>query len=105
MASTYLNTRWGGSGVDPTAEEMRSALAELDSRDPEHPDCWLSDDSGWTIAAHENGKIVLENVESGEGPWHLPKAHRDVALGFWLALQRGDLGAIRRHDWQDGYGT
>ena len=105
MATTYLSKRWGDSETNPTADGMRSALAELDAHDSEHPDCWLSDESGWTIAMHEGGKVVLENVETGEGPWHLPSADRDIVLKLWLDLQGGDLGAIRKHDWQDGYGT
>ena len=40
--------RWGGGGDDPTEDAMRSALAELDAHDPEHPDCWLSDLTGKT---------------------------------------------------------
>ncbi|MCI0745265.1 MAG: hypothetical protein L0Y58_07660 [Verrucomicrobia subdivision 3 bacterium] len=103
MGSTHLNKRWGGGGQNPTVEEMRSALAELDARDPEHPDCWLSDESGWTIAAHESGRIVLENVESGEGPWHLARADREFVIELWQALQRGDLTAIHEHEWREGY--
>ena len=105
MVPTELCKRWGGGGTDPTVREMRSALAELDVQDPEHPDCWLSDGSGWTIAAYESGEVVLENVESGEGPWHLLKAHREIIVELWLALQRGDLRTIRKYDWQEGYGS
>jgi len=84
---------------------MLAALNELDVLDPEHPDCWLSDESGWTIAAHEGGVLVLENVESGDGPWHLTNAPRTMVLQLWQALQRGDLNGIRKRDWKDGYGN
>lgn len=104
MASTYLVNRWGGSEDNPTVEKMLSALSELDVHDPEHPDCWLSDGSGWTIAAHEGGLLVLENVESGEGPWHLANAPRTLVLQLWQALQRGELNEIQKQDWKDGYG-
>ena len=105
MPSTHLNKRWGGGGKNPTVEEMLSALAELLTPDPEHPDCWLSDESGWTVAAHQSGTVVLENIESGEGPWHIPAVDRQFVLELWQALQRGDLTAVREHKWQEGYGT
>lgn len=80
MSSTYLNKRWGETAFDPTDEEMRSALDELDKPDPEHPDCWLSDEAGWSIAALETGLLVLENVETGEGPWHIPRIDREIVI-------------------------
>jgi len=104
MASSYLVNRWGGREDNPTVAKMLAALNELDAHDPEHPDCWLSDELGWTIAAHENEVLVLENVESGEGPWHLANAPRTIVLQLWQALQRGDLNEIRKRDWKDGYG-
>jgi hypothetical protein len=105
MSSTHLNKRWGGGQKNPTVHDMQSALTELDKPDPEHPDCWLSDEAGWTVAAHESGTVVLENVESGEGPWHIPKVDRQFVLQLWQALQRGDLVSVRGHKWQEGYGT
>jgi hypothetical protein len=105
MTSTHLNKRWGGGEKNPSIDAMRAALMELDAHDPEHPDCWLSDESGWTLAAHEGGMLVLENVESGDGPWHLEKAEREFVIELWQALQRGDLEMLRQHDWRKGYGS
>ena len=105
MTSTYLNKRWGDTAVDPIVEEMRSALDELERHDPEHPVCWLSDEAGWSISAHETGLLVLENVETGEGPWHISEVKRDLVLELWQTLQRGDLKCIMDHDWLDGYGS
>lgn len=104
MAKTFLERRWGGGGQNPNEEEMRAALAELSKRDDEHPDCWLSDEEGWTVAAHQSGKIVLENVESGDGPWHLPAQTHAQVLRFWQLLQSGDVEAIRSQPWREGYG-
>jgi hypothetical protein len=101
--NTYLETRWGGGPENPSKEEMLNALAELDTPDEEHPDCWLTDENGWTIGAHESGKIVLENVEGDEGPWHIPKGDRGLVMTLWFLLQAGDLSAIRSYPWKDGY--
>lgn len=103
MASTYLNRRWGETANDPTVQEVLSALDELDKPDPEHPDCWLSDEAGWSISAHETGLLVLENVETGEGPWHIPNCERKLVLELWQTLQRGGLKSIKGYDWLEGY--
>ena len=103
MPTTYLNKRRGGGQNNPTVQEMLSALTELEKSDPEHPDCWLSDEAGWTVAAYESGMVVLENVESGEGPWHISKIDRQFVFQLWQALQRGDLAAVRGQTWQEGY--
>jgi hypothetical protein len=99
---THLNRRWGGSSGDPGIEDIRAALAELHTRDPEHPDCWLSDESGWTIAVHETGKIVLENVETGEGPWYLESSETNLPVTLWQLLQQGQIERIRQYPWTDG---
>lgn len=104
MPKTYLERRCGGGGQNPKEEEMRAALAELSKPDEEHPDCWLSDESGWTIAAHQSGKIVLENVESCEGPWHMASQTPERVIELWCLLQNGAIDAIRRQPWEDGYG-
>lgn len=102
--STYLERRWGGGGKDPKDDDLRQALAELAQPDEEHPDCWLSDETGWTIAAHTSGTVVLENPESDEGPWHMCGQSVDAIFGLWRLLQIGDLSAIRARPWKDGYG-
>jgi hypothetical protein len=101
---THLERRWGGGGKNPKEEELRLALGELRQADPEHPDCWLSDDNGWTIAAHESGLVVLENAESGEGPWHMKNQSAESVLELWRLLQVGDVAGIRTKPWLEGYG-
>jgi hypothetical protein len=100
--TTYLERRWGGGGKNPKEEDLRVALAELTVLDDEHPDCWLSDEGGWTIAAHQSGAIVIENVESGEGPWHMKGQKPEVVLELWRLLQAGDIVAIRTKPWLQG---
>jgi hypothetical protein len=100
---TYLERRWGGGGENPSERELREALAELEKPDEEHPDCWLSDEQGWTISAFGSGKVILENLESGEGPWHMKKQDGEVILELWKLLQAGDITAIRAKPWSPGY--
>ena len=105
MSHTSLERRWGGGGDDPTEDEMRSALAELDTIDPEHPDCWLSHCTGWSIAAFGSGLVVLENLESGDGPWHMQGQTKETVLGLWRLLQAGDIATVRSKNWIKGYGS
>jgi hypothetical protein len=101
--TTYLEKRRGGGGENPTEQDLIDALSELRQPDPAHPDCWLSNENGWTIAAHESGKVVLENPEGDEGPWHLPHADQILIMILWHHLQAGELDAIRKYQWKEGY--
>lgn len=103
MPTTRLTRRWGHGIKNPTTNDLRDALSELNTSDPEHPDCWLADESGWSISVFENGLIVLENVETGEGPWHLNDPSKNPALELWQLLQSGDLESIKDRQWRPGY--
>lgn len=101
--NTYLEKRWGGGGKNPTELELRDALAELKRPDPEHPDCWLSDENNLTLSAYESGRVILENAETGEGPWHMSNADDELVMTLWRHLQRGEVAEIRRFPWKEGY--
>ena len=103
--NTYLETRWGGGPTNPTEEELLRALKELETNDPEHPDCWLVDDNEWVIAASEGGRMTLENPETDEGPWHINNCSPDFVLDAWKKLKEGRIEDIRALDWQEGYGA
>jgi len=84
--------------------DLDSALRELDQLDEEHPDCWLSDEAGWTVSVFGSGLVILENLESGEGPWHMRGVTRAGTRDLWLLLMAGDLASLRSRPWKDGYG-
>jgi hypothetical protein len=102
--SCSLTKRWGEGIDDPSDEDLLSALAELQENDPEHPDCWVSDAAGWTLAAHEGGLVVLENIETGEGPWHMRDIPPNAAHQYWRLLIKGDITSLRGLSWKPGYG-
>jgi hypothetical protein len=91
---TGLETRWGGGPENPTVEEMRAALAELDTPDSEHPNTWLSDDDEWIVDVYENGLVIFshqfENICERRG------VTRDEALELWLLLQQGRRDEIKK---------
>ena len=104
--SKYLTKRWGEKIKNPTATDLHAALSELETPDSEHPDCWLGNEEGWTLSFHENGLAILENVETGEGPWHIKQVSRDAALNMGKMLLADDLDSLKsRQAWGEGYGS
>jgi len=85
---TGLETRWGGGPENPTVEEMRSALAELEVADCEHPSTWLLDHDEWMVDVYESGLVIFshesEQICRREG------VSRDEALELWLLLQQAN---------------
>lgn len=105
---TYQVTgRWGGTERVASESRMRELLAELDQDDPEHPDTWLSHESGWSLSVFQSGLVVWEYVEDpGEErtePRHQVGVSREKALDLWLKLSRAELDAIEQEPWRPGY--
>ena len=91
---TVLQTRWGDGQENPTVEEMRAALAELDVPDSEHPSCWLSDEAEWTVDVYESRLVIFSH--EGEGICERRDVERNEALELWLLLQQGRRDEIRQ---------
>ncbi len=100
----YVQTRWGDSEDAPTEARMREILSELDTPDPEHPDTWLSHETGWTLSVFEGDTVIWENPEEEQGPRYLQKVSREDALRMWLLLSRGAFNELESEPWRDGYG-
>lgn len=103
--SFSVSTRWGASEHAPSVARMREIVAELDTRDAEHPDCALAHESGWTISANQSGAVVFENVESSDPPRHMRGVTREQVLEMWRRLAAGMLEEIEKLPWQPGYGA
>ena len=91
---TGLEMRWGGGERNPTVQEMRAALAELETPDEEHPDTWLEDEDGWVVIVYESGLLIFSGPE-GE-VCRRSGVSRDQALELWLLLQQGRRDEIRQ---------
>jgi hypothetical protein len=101
--SFHVNRRWGESDDNPSVQQMREALAELDVEDIEHPDVALIHESAWCLGAYPSGLLIWENLESGE-PRHMRGVSRERVLELWQKLSRGELAAIEAEPWKPGYG-
>lgn len=84
---------------------MRQLLNSLANDDPEHPDVSLNHESGWSLSVFSGGLIIFENVETGEGPWHMRASQTDTILKLWRALAASDLQHLLSQPWAAGYGT
>ena len=101
---TYsVTARWGDSEDAPNERRMRELLAQLEEHDPEHPDAWLTHESGWTLAVFESGLVVWENIESEGAPRHQVGVSREHALSLWLNLSRGEIAQIEQQPWSPGH--
>ncbi|WP_156346419.1 hypothetical protein [Verrucomicrobium spinosum] len=81
---------------------MREVLAELDVPDPEHPDAWLTHESGWTLSIFSGGSCILSNSAMDTGPQYLEAISRAEALQLWIKLSRGQVQDMQSLPWKDG---
>jgi hypothetical protein len=98
----WVVTRWGDSEDVPNQHRMRVLLAQLDEHDPEHPDTWLTHESGWTLSVFGSGLVIWGNMESRKEPRHQVGVSREKALSLWLKLSRGEIAAIEQEPWSAG---
>jgi hypothetical protein len=99
-----LTRRWGATVSNPTQQQCGDAVTELAQSDPEHPDCSLRDLHGWFVSIFARGLVVLENIETDAGPWHMRDVPKETALVLWRLLETGDLAGLRAQAWHEGYG-
>ena len=99
----YVANGLGDQLDNPTAEEMRRFLDEVDVTDEEHGAAWLETEGGHTL---EWSDAVL--VFSGPGfdppSRHIRRVPRERALALWSALARDDLAAVEHCEWKPGNG-
>src|SRR5512132_3122996 len=96
-----VQTRWGSSESDPPESRLRQILDELSTADPEHPETWLTHESGWTLSVDERGELLL--LSPDESAQHMLGSTRDQALAYWLMLAAGKIDDLRALPWKFGY--
>ena len=103
--SYFAYDRMGSTVISPDEAAMSALLSSLTTPDPEHPDVSLSHESGWCLSVFGSGLVILENVETGEGPWHMRLPSPQHSLNLWQLLSGGQIAAIQSHPWVSGYGA
>ncbi|MCC2954489.1 hypothetical protein LK542_02540 [Massilia sp. IC2-477] len=100
--SYFVESRWGGSEDIPPVERMRELIAELDVKDEEHPDTWLThNSSGWSIRLDEDHFAYFENEEC-EIIGHMANVSAAQALELWLCLAKDGPNAVSALKWIPG---
>jgi hypothetical protein len=102
--SCFAYMRSGASVREPSTEEMAALLESLRLPDNEPPDVSLTHESGWCISAFGSGLVCLENVETGDGPWHMRGLSFESILELWQNLAGGHIESLRSLTWLPGYG-
>lgn len=103
-AMSYSALDQNGDTVwSPSVKQRRSLLGSLSVDDTEA--CVsLTHNGQWCISAFHSGLVCLENVVTGEGPWHMPSIPVTKILDLWQLLTEGNVQELRQLPWQDGDG-
>ena len=101
----FAYNRMGESIPEPNTQVMQSLLASVSEGDPEHPCVSLNTEDGWAISYHPSHTLIFENVETGEGPWHLKDVSPEAALLIWKQLSQGLNSDLKNKGWVAGYGN
>lgn len=104
--SKWLYKRWGEQVDDPNLDDFKAALEELKVENDEHPDCFLNNEDEWSLGAFGSGLVILENVETDEGPWHIRNVSNETVIEMWQLMMNDKLEEIKtKYEWKDGYGS
>lgn len=100
--SHYVETRWGGSEDAPSPSRLAEIVAELDTKDEEHPDTWLVHvASGWLLRLDEEGFAHLED-EDREPVSHMKCVSRATGLDLWLRFADAGPDGVKSEPWCPG---
>lgn len=100
---TFIEMRWGGG--DPTRiEQIREMISQMTVKDREHPDAWMTHDSGWTLTLHEQGLIIWSNYDEDVDDRHIVTRDTEVAERLLVLLREGKISDIETMPWQPGRG-
>ena len=90
--------------VNPPVEKLPDLYDELLTADREHGDVSVvHEDSGWSMSAHRDGRLVFEHLRTRGSQRHMipvPKAH---VLELWKRLIDGDIDRLLQEPWKPGY--
>lgn len=92
-----------GSGEEaPALEALSELYDELHAADREHGDVAVVHETGWSLSAHRDGRVVLEHLGDG-GERHMFPGSKARVLELWHRLAAGDIDGLQREPWKSGY--
>ena len=95
----------GSSDTNENADSFSALFDELQTSDREHGDVSVvHEESGWSLSAHRDGRMIFENLSSG-GQRHIRFASKERIIELWILLLNDDVDAILSEPWLPGYGS
>lgn len=93
-----------GSGEnEPPIDRLSQLYDELLAADQEHGDVSVvHDNTGWSMSAHRDGRLVFEHLGDG-GERHMIPVPKARVLELWNRLIKGDVDGILTEPWKMGY--
>jgi hypothetical protein len=98
----------GDSINEPSPEQMKKFLFDVDTTDQEHGAAWLStDDHVLEWSGADGGLLVFSTTtaERSDASRHLADISRERTLELWQMLAEGRLGELERQPWLPGNGS
>lgn len=93
----------GSGDENPTLEGLSALYDELQSADREHGDVSVvHDDTGWSMSAHRDGRLVFEHLKNG-GERHMIPVPKVRVLELWKRLIDSDIDGLLTEPWKPGY--
>jgi len=93
----------GSSAENPPIQSLDALYDELLSADREHGDVSVvHDDSGWSMSAHRDGRVVFEHLGKA-GERHMISVPKERAIQLWIRLVAGDIDGLLTEPWKPGY--
>jgi hypothetical protein len=101
-APFYVESRWGGSEAAPSAERLRELIDDLNVKDEEHPDTWLShSSSGWSLRLDESRYAFLDDADC-KTVAHMQNVSADQALQLWIRFSSLGPEGVNGEPWTKG---
>ena len=94
----------GTGDSNPPIESLSDLYDELLTAEPEHGDvAVINDDKGWSVSAHRDGQVVLENLAVQGTQRHMTDVTKERALWIWTRLINGEIDDLLAEPWKEGY--
>jgi hypothetical protein len=102
---SYQITHWlGDEDTSPGSASFGPLFDELAIADAEHPDVFVTHESGWSLGVNRARRAYWHNVEDlSIKPRHLDSIDKDKFIELAIAVANGDFPTVEAEDWQPGY--
>jgi hypothetical protein len=91
-----LQKRWGESIRNPGNKDLKSALFEMEKKDPEHTAAWIEDESGNVLEVRENYSMFFYNFNDPGKTAQIRCKDINETLDIWLLLCSNQINELNK---------